>query len=138
MIPIFNVALISDNDENAINNGRHVVLFHLSKYSDKLYGNIVYQMQIEISDFIQVPASLRFVAISEFWFSGFSMFTIYKLTTVVTVFLIAFLIKGNNKKLDQIISKLSMLSKYFTCSVILFYTCRTLLNIPRGYLHYNW
>ena len=27
-IPIFNVVLISDKDENAINNGKHVVLFH--------------------------------------------------------------------------------------------------------------
>ena len=40
MIPIFDVILISDEDENAINNGKHV-LFHLSKYSDKLYGNTV-------------------------------------------------------------------------------------------------
>ena len=39
-IPIFNVALISDKDENAINNGKHV-LFHLSKCSDKIFGNIV-------------------------------------------------------------------------------------------------
>ena len=45
---------------------KHVVLFHLSKYSDKLYGNIVYQMQIEMIDFIQVTASLVFAAISEF------------------------------------------------------------------------
>ena len=43
MIPIFNVALISDKDENA-------TLFHLSKYSDKLYGNIVGKMQIEMSN----------------------------------------------------------------------------------------
>ena len=65
-IPIFNVVLISDKDENAINNGKHVVLFHLSKYSDKPYGNIVYKIQIEMSNFIQVIASLVFVAISEF------------------------------------------------------------------------
>ena len=57
MIPIFNVVLISDKDKNAINNGKHVVLFLLSKYSDKLYGNIVYRTQIEMSNFIQVPVS---------------------------------------------------------------------------------
>ena len=65
-IPIFNVVLISDNNENAMNNDKHVVLFHLSQYSDKLYGNIVYQMQIEMSNVIQVPASLVFAAILEF------------------------------------------------------------------------
>ena len=42
-MPIFNVVLISGKDEN-------VILFHLSKYSNKLYGNIVYKMQIEISN----------------------------------------------------------------------------------------
>ena len=89
-----------------------------STYRNKLYGNIVYQMQIEMSDFIQVPASLVFAAISEFRFSGFSKFTIHKLATAVTAFLIASLIKSNNKKLDQIISKLLTLSKYSTCSVI--------------------
>ena len=51
MTPIFNVVLISDKDENAINKGKHVVSFHLSKYSDKLYGNIVYKIQIEMSNF---------------------------------------------------------------------------------------
>ena len=66
MIPIFNVILISDNDENAINNCKHVVLFHLSKYSNKLYGNTVYKIQIEMSHSIQVPASFVFAAISEF------------------------------------------------------------------------
>ena len=40
MIPILNVALISDEDENEINNGKHA-LFHLWICSDKLYGNIV-------------------------------------------------------------------------------------------------
>ena len=40
LIQIFN-GLISDKDENAINDGN---LFHLSKYSDKLYGDIVYKM----------------------------------------------------------------------------------------------
>ena len=38
---IFKVVLISDKDENA-------TLFHLSKYSDKVYGNIVCKMQIEM------------------------------------------------------------------------------------------
>ena len=41
-------------------------LFHLPKCSDKVYGNIFYMMQIEMSNFIQVPASLVFAAISEF------------------------------------------------------------------------
>ena len=58
--------MISDKDENTINNDKHVVLFDLLKYSDKLYGNIVYKMQTEMSNFLQVPASLLFVAISEF------------------------------------------------------------------------
>ena len=54
-IPIFNVAvLISDKDENAINNGKHVVLFHLSKYTDKLYGNIVYKVQIHCMESVQI------------------------------------------------------------------------------------
>ena len=66
VISVFNVVLISDKDENTINNGKHVVLFHLLKYSDKLYGNIVYKMHIEMSEFIQVLASLVFAAISEF------------------------------------------------------------------------
>ena len=66
MILIFNVVLISDNDESAINSGKHVALFHLSKFSNKLYGNIVYKTQIEMSNFIQVPASLVFATISEF------------------------------------------------------------------------
>ena len=35
VIPVFNVVLISDKDENAINNGKYV-LFHLSKCSGKL------------------------------------------------------------------------------------------------------
>ena len=66
-----------------INNGKHV-LFYLSKCSDKLYGNIVNKMQTEMSNFIQVPASLVFAAISEFWFPGFSRLTIYKLLTSST------------------------------------------------------
>ena len=55
-----------------------------------------------MSNFIQVPALLAFVAISKFWFSGFSRLTIYKLITAITAFLIAFSIKINNKKLDQV------------------------------------
>ena len=64
--------------------------------------NIVYKIQIEMSNFIKVPASLVFATISEF-----SRFTMYKLKTAVTAFLIAFLIKSNNKKLDQIIFHVS-------------------------------
>ena len=63
--PIFNVVLISDKDKNSINNDKHI-LFHLPKCSDKLYGNIVYKMQTEMSNLIQVPASLVFAGISEF------------------------------------------------------------------------
>ena len=66
IILIFNVVLILDNDENAINNGDNVALFNLSKFSNKLYGNIVHKIQIEMSNFIQVPASLVFATISEF------------------------------------------------------------------------
>ena len=73
-----------------INKDKHVVLFHLSKYSDKLYGNIVYKIQIEMSNFIA-----RF---QNFDFQDF---------LAVTAFLIAFLIKSNNKKLDQIIFHVS-------------------------------
>ena len=51
MIPIFNVVLISGKVENAINNGENV-LFHLSKSSEKLYGDIVYKIQTEMSNFI--------------------------------------------------------------------------------------
>ena len=66
MIPIYNVVLISDKDENAINNGKHVVLFLLPKYSHKLYRNSDYRMQIQMSNFIQVQASFVFAAVSEF------------------------------------------------------------------------
>ena len=65
VIPIFDVVLISDKDENTINNGKHVS-FQLSKCSDKLYGNIVYTIQIEMSHFIQAPASLVFATIFDF------------------------------------------------------------------------
>ena len=67
VIPIFNVLLISDIYENSINNGKHFI-FYLSKHSDKIYDNIVYKRQIEMSNFIQVPASFVFVTISVFWF----------------------------------------------------------------------
>ena len=40
VIPVFIVALLSDKDENAINN-RKDILFHLIKCSDQLYGSIV-------------------------------------------------------------------------------------------------
>ena len=133
MISIFHVVLISDKDENAINNDKYAVLFHLSKYFNKLYGNIVYKMQLEMSSFIQVPASLALAAISEFCFSEFPRLNICNLITALT----AFLIKINNKKLDQIISELLTLRKYFTCNLILFCTCGTFLNIPRGIIIEN-
>ena len=57
MIPLFNVVLVSDKDENAINKGKHVVLFRLSKYSEKFYGNIMDKIQIEMSNFIKVGLS---------------------------------------------------------------------------------
>ena len=66
VIPIFNVVLTSDKDESAINKGEHVILFDLSKYYDKFYGNIVYKIQIEMRNFIKEPALLVFAAISEF------------------------------------------------------------------------
>ena len=60
-IPTFNVALVSDKDENAINNGNHV-LFHLSKCSDKLYGNIVLKdgnrnehLKFDLQNFLSSP-----------------------------------------------------------------------------------
>ena len=43
--------------------------------------------EIQMSDFIQVPTSLVFAVISEFWFSGFSRHTICKLITAATAFL---------------------------------------------------
>ena len=48
-------------------------------------------------NFMKVPASLVFVATSEFSFR----FIMYKLKTAVTAFLRAFLIESNNKKLDN-------------------------------------
>ena len=115
-----------------------VAIFNIVLISDKLYGKIIYKKQIETSNFIQVSASLVFVAILEFWFSRFCRLTIYKLIATLTAFLIAVLIKIDNKKPDQIISRLLTFRKHSTCSFILFCTCGTFLNIPRGYLHYNW
>ena len=66
VIPIFHAVLISHENGNAINNGKQVVLFLLSKYSDKLYGIIVYRTQIEMSNFTQVSVSLVFAAILKF------------------------------------------------------------------------
>ena len=37
VISIFNVVLISDKDENAINNGKHVVLFHFRSSRAKVF-----------------------------------------------------------------------------------------------------
>ena len=61
MIPILNVVLISDKDENPINNGKHV-LFHLSKCCDKLYGNIILKdanrnehLELDFQDFLGSP-----------------------------------------------------------------------------------
>ena len=62
--------MILGKDQIAINNDKHV-LFHLSKYAVKLDGNIVHKIEIEMSSFIEVSASLVFAAISEFWFTGF-------------------------------------------------------------------
>ena len=58
----FQCHIISDKDENAI-------LFHLSKYTDKLYGNIICKMQIEMSN-------LYFTCISRNLLIYFSLFTI--------------------------------------------------------------
>ena len=67
---------------------------HLSKSFDKLYGNIVHKMQIQMRNLSQGTAWLVFVAISEFSFSGFSRHTKHKLITTVIAFLIAFIIKS--------------------------------------------
>ena len=37
VIPIFNVVLISDKDENAINNGKHFVLFYFSSSRPEMF-----------------------------------------------------------------------------------------------------
>ena len=42
-------------------------LFHISKCSDKLFGNIVYKKETEMNSLIQVLASHVFAAMSEFW-----------------------------------------------------------------------
>ena len=67
---------------------------HLSKSFDKLYGNIVHKMQIQMRNISQGTAWLVFVAISEFSFSGFSRHTKHKLITTVIAFLIALIIKS--------------------------------------------
>ena len=56
--------------------------------NNSVFGHFSYsdcKMQIKWSNFIQVPASLAFAAISEFWFSGFSRLTIYKLIASYTL-----------------------------------------------------
>ena len=71
-----------------------------------------------------VPASLVFASISKFSFLVFSKFTICKLTIAVTTFLLAFLIKSNNKKLDQKIFHVSG-------NLIIFHVqCYFALHIP--------
>ena len=61
MIPVFIVALLSDKDENAINN-RKDISFHLIKCSDQLYGSIVSKntnwnkhLNFDILDFLGSP-----------------------------------------------------------------------------------
>ena len=71
---MFNVVLISDKDENAINT---VNTFYFT------HRNVL--IQIQSCNFIKVPASLVFAAISEFCFTGFSRPTIYKLITSSTL-----------------------------------------------------
>ena len=64
---MFNVVLILDKDENAINKGKLCRFISLIEILyEKLYGNIVYKIQIGMSNFIKVPASLAFAAVSEF------------------------------------------------------------------------
>ena len=81
---------------------------HLSKYFDKLYGNIAHMMQIQMGNFSQVPASLVFATISEFWFSGFSRHNKHKLITAVTTF-----DQINDTKLDQMIWQIFHMQTYF-------------------------
>ena len=59
-----------------------------------------------------------------------------QLVIALKAFLIALLIYINNKKLDQIISKLLKLSKYFTYSLISFCACGTFFIIPWRYLYW--
>ena len=136
MIPIFSLVLISDKNKNA-------TLFHLSKYSGKLYCNIVCKMQIEMSNLystctcnqlhLYLPqfSNLLFLFydLSYIQFKsliGFSRLTIYKVRISST--LIAFLIKIINKiRSNNQIGSYSQ-NCYF----------ETLLNILWEFLHYNW
>ena len=135
MIPIFNAILISDKDENAINNGKYVVLFLYRKTLINFMVTLFIVRKLKWAKW--VSASLVLAAIADFWFSGFSRFNIYELVTTAIAFLIAFLIKINNKKLDQIISKLQSYFVFIFSRAVLF-CFATFLNIPWGYLHYNW
>lgn len=57
--------MISHKDEDVISNAERLLCLIL-KCSIKLYGNIVFNMQIEMINFLQIPASLAFAVISEF------------------------------------------------------------------------
>ena len=57
--------MISDKDEDEIRNAERLLCL-ISKCSIKLYGNIVFNMQIEMINFVEIPASLAFALISEF------------------------------------------------------------------------
>ena len=82
-----------------------------------------------MSHFNKVPASLVFAAISEFWFSGFSRFIVYKLTTAATALLIVLLVKSNNKKLDQIIFHVSdNLIIFHVQSYFVLHMCKTIID----------
>ena len=70
-------------------------------------GNVLCDPEIATEDIIDIDDEFAFAAISKFRFSRFSRHTIYKLIIAVTALLIAFLIKINTKKLNQIICKLS-------------------------------
>ena len=131
MVTISNSSLFEEIINHKFENRSSINLKEISKYTslwlvstwDKRAGwerpyrfqsfdeSIVYKKQIEMNNFIQVPASFIFSAISEYWFSWYSRL----IMTEVTAFLMAFLIKINNKKLYQIICQLLTLSKYFTC-----------------------
>ena len=65
-------------------------------------------MQIQMGNFSQVPASLVFATISEFWFSGFSRHNKHKLITAVTTF-----DQINDTKLDQMIWQIFHMQTYF-------------------------
>ena len=66
VILILNGVLISDQDENTIDNGKHVALFHLSKYSDQLHGNIVFKIQIEMGNSFKHQLYLYFLQFQTF------------------------------------------------------------------------